>query len=77
MDGGKDHSTQRKCRLIRNENEHGEAHEEAEEEADDKLFRGFGRTGKETRGQSDRHVEAGNTSNRVPEWSRKARSKTR
>ena len=44
----------------------GETHEEAEED-DDKLFRGYGRAGKETRGQSDRYVEAGNTSNRVPE----------
>ena len=77
MDGGEAHSTQRKCRLIRNEHENGETHEEAEEKEDEKLFRGHGRTGKETRGQSDRHVEAGNTSDRVPEWSRKARSKAR
>ena len=50
-----------------------ETHEEAKE--DENLFRGFGRTGEETRGQSDRHVETGDTSNRLPEWSRKSRSK--
>ena len=51
----------------------GETNEEAKEE--DKLFRGYGESRKETRGQSDRHVEAGNKSNRFPVWSRKARSK--
>jgi len=55
----------------------GETREEVEEEDDDKLFRGYGRSRKEIWGQSYRYVETGDTNNRVPEWSRKSRSKAR